>query len=233
MKPRDPIAIRELFDSISQKYDFLNDLFSFGLHRFWKRQLLSYLAPLSGENWIDLCCGTGDLSLPLARLVSPLGSVLGVDFSHAQILLANKRALTEQNLSISWLTEDILENNLPSNSYDGVVMAYGLRNLSDPEAGLKEIHRLLKSGAKAGVLDFNHAVAGTKTFYFQRFYLRLLVVPIASIMGLREEYAYLEKSLQNFPDGELQKKMARKIGFKKINYKILAGGQMGILLLKK
>ena len=92
MRPRDPKAIEELFDSVSYRYDFLNDLFSLGLHRLWKRKLLKLLEPLTGETWIDLCCGTGDLTLSIARLVGPSGSVLGLDFSSSQIFIAKKRS---------------------------------------------------------------------------------------------------------------------------------------------
>ncbi len=232
MKPRDPKSVKQLFETISQKYDFLNDLFSFGLHRLWKKQLLLFLAPSPGENWIDLCCGTGDLSLALAQSVQPDGSVLGVDFSASQIDQAKKRSFNCPHLPISWLTEDALNTGLPSCSFDGVVMAYGLRNLLDPEVGLKEIHRLLKPGAQAGILDFNRPIEGSKTSDFQKFYLRRVVVPIASWMGLKDEYAYLEKSLMSFPEGNLQKQIAMKVGFAEVSYKLLAGGQMGILLLK-
>ncbi len=232
MRPGDPIAVQQLFDSVSGKYDLLNDLFSLGLHRIWKKHLLSSLEPSAGEHWIDLCCGTGDLSFSLAQLVKPSGTVLGIDFSHSQILRASKRSLSKPLLPISWLERDALKTDLPSASFDGVVMAYGLRNLQDPEAGLKEVHRLLRPGAKAGVLDFNKPMEGTKTFLFQQFYLRNIVVPVSKMLGLGEEYSYLEKSLKNFPSGLLQEKIARKVGFKKANHKILAGGQMGILLLK-
>ena len=111
-------------------------------------------------------------------------------------------------------------------------MAYGLRNLEDPKAGLKEIYRLLKPGGKAAILDFNHPEEGTKTSFLQKLYLRRVVVPIASILGLRKEYSYLEKSLKIFPSGSLQEKIALDIGFKEVSYKLLAGGQMGTLLLK-
>ncbi|WP_269622464.1 bifunctional demethylmenaquinone methyltransferase/2-methoxy-6-polyprenyl-1,4-benzoquinol methylase UbiE [Prochlorococcus marinus] len=232
MRPRDPQAVEALFQSIAPRYDFLNDLLSFGLHRFWKRQLLSFLKPSSGENWIDLCCGTGDLSLVLARLVLPEGSVLGIDFSEAQILIATKKALKKPSLNLTWIKGDALNTGLPSNSYDGVVMAYGLRNLADPEKGIKEIHRLLKPGGKAGILDFNNAPEGSKTSSFQKFYLRNCVVPIASVMGFCKEYEYLEQSLKDFPRGELQEQIALKVGFKEASYRLLAARQMGALLLK-
>ena len=233
MNPKDPILVKDLFDSVSNRYDFLNDLLSFGLHRLWKKQLLKWLQPSAGEKWIDLCCGTGDLSLQLARLVSPDGSIIGVDFSSSQILLAKKRAQGDPSLSISWLVKDALNTSLPSESFDGVVMAYGLRNLPNPEEGLREVYRLLKSGAKAGLLDFNHAEEGSKTSLFQRFYLRNIVVPIASIMGLKDEYKYIEESINCFPNGSMQEAIALKVGFKDVDYKLLAGGQMGVLLLRR
>ncbi len=232
MKPRDPQAIEELFDSVSSKYDFLNDLFSFGLHRFWKRKLLTWLKPLSGEQWVDLCCGTGDLTLSIGSLVGPYGSVMGLDFSYSQILLAQKRSLSKPSLPVFWLRGDAMSTGLPSASFDGVVMAYGLRNLENPEIGLKEIYRLLKPGAKAGILDFNRSEEGSRASYFQKFYLRRVVVPIASMMGLGEEYAYLEKSLEIFPSGFEQEKIALSLGFKEVDYKLLAGGQMGALLVR-
>ncbi len=233
MKPKDPILVKDLFDSVSTRYDFLNDLLSLGMHRLWKKQLLKWLQPSKGEKWLDLCCGTGDLSLHLARLVYPGGSTIGVDFSGSQIFLAKKRAHVEPSLSISWLVRDALNTSLPSESFDGVVMAYGLRNLANAEDGLKEIYRLLKSGSKAGILDFNHAKEGSKTSIFQRIYLRNVVVPIASIMGLGDEYAYIEESIKCFPYGSLQETIATKVGFNQAKYKLLAGGQMGALILTK
>jgi len=232
MRSRDPLTVKDLFNTVSPTYDILNDLFSFGLHRNWKRHLLSLLKPSLEEKWVDLCCGTGDLSIALAHYLGQKGSVVGVDFSKKQLEVARKRALKRSIHSVSWLQADVLVNALPSNSFDGAVMAYGLRNLSSPEAGLKEIYRLLKPGSRAGVLDFNHAKKGTVNAFFQKCYLRKLVVPIASLLGLREHYSYLEKSLKTFPSGFAQQSMARSIGFEKVSYKLIAGGQMGVLLLK-
>ncbi len=232
-KLKDPIVVKDLFDSVSKKYDFLNDLLSLGMHRLWKNKLLKLLNPSAGEKWVDLCCGTGDLTLHLARLISPKGSIIGVDFSEAQIRIATKRPHAKSYVSISWLVRDALHTSLPSESFDGIVMAYGLRNLSNPEEGLREIYRLLKPAAKAGVLDFNHPEEGSKTFLFQKLYLRNVVVPIASFMGLKDEYAYIEESINSFPKGKLLEEIAIKIGFQQAKYQLIAGGQMAFLLLKR
>ena len=111
-------------------------------------------------------------------------------------------------------------------------MAYGLRNLSDQEAGLKELHRILKAGGRAAVLDFNHLSKGSFSALFQKIYLRYIVVPIASILGLKKEYQYLEDSIKKFPSGVEQEYLAQKAGFTQACYQPIAYGQMGILILK-
>ena len=233
MKPGDPAAVEQLFDAVAPRYDQLNDWLSFGLHRQWKRQLVRSLQPQPGETWLDLCCGTGDLALELARCVRPGGRVVGLDAAAAPLELARQRQRRQPWLSLDWCQGDALQTGLASASVDGVVMAYGLRNLADPAAGLAEIHRLLKPGGRAGVLDFNRLPDETPAAAFQRFYLRRLVVPAAAAVGLRDEYAYLEESLKRFPDGQTQEQLAREAGFQTARHRGLVSGQMGLLLLQR
>ena len=103
MKPRDSAAVEQLFNSVAPSYDRLNDLLSLGLHRQWKRQLLSWLSPKPGERWLDLCCGTGDLAIALARKLRPEGSVLGLDAAAATLALAAERASNEPWLPVQWV----------------------------------------------------------------------------------------------------------------------------------
>ena len=155
LKPGDPAAVEQLFNDVAPRYDRLNDLLSLGLHRQWKRQLLAWLQPQQGERWLDLCCGTGDLALALARTVRPSGQVTGLDAAAAPLQLAEERRQQEPWLDVEWVQGDATASQLPSAHFDGVVMAYGLRNLADPAAGIQEIRRVLKPGGRAGVLDFN------------------------------------------------------------------------------
>jgi len=232
MRPGDPQSVRNLFDDVAPIYDHLNDLLSFGLHRFWKRQLLAWLSPMPGEKWLDLCCGTGDLAIILAPKVYPNGMVLGLDSASKPLSLARKRSLKDPRLSVSWVQRDALDTGLESHYFDGVVMGYGLRNLPDPKAGLKEINRLLKPGSRAGILDFNKLPVTSFRAAFQKFYLRKIVVPIAAGFGLREHYIYLEESLKKFPEGSAQVRLAQELGFAEAKHKLLAAGLMGALLLK-
>ena len=223
--------VEEIFNSISSKYDFLNDIFSFGLHRFWKRKLLDVLNPTFGEKWIDLCCGTGDMSILLARYMKSSENIIGLDSASQALLIARERS--RQNYSsIEWINGDALETTLASHQFDGLLMAYGLRNLSSPYAGLKEAFRILKPGGRAGILDFRSFQGFSIQGLFQKIYLSLYVVPISSLFGLGKEYSYIKKSLVNFPSGEKQIHLALSAGFKKAKYQTLAMGQMGILLLE-
>ena len=225
-------TVKDLFNDLSSKYDLFNDLFSFGLHRFWKSQLIGFLKPSIGENWIDLCCGTGDLTLCLARNIRPGGKVFGIDSASEALSLACKRASKEPWLSIEWINDDLFEVKKNLNFFDGAVMAYGLRNLSDPLDGLKAIRRFLKPGGRAGILDFNRILEPSVRGWFQNAYLTNLVIPIASIFGFEEHFIYLKESLRSFPDGKSQEDLAIKAGFSMAKHYQISFGQMGILLLR-
>ena len=228
-RPGDPAAVQELFEQIAPRYDQLNDLLSFGLHRIWKRQAVAWLQPRPGQQLLDLCCGTGDLALVLAARVRPGGAVLGLDAAAAPLAVAARRAARQPWLPLRWQQGDALATGLASGSCDGAAIAYGLRNLADPGAGLGELRRVLRAGGRAAVLDFNRP--GEPVASFQRLYLRRLVVPTAERFGVSEHYAYLEASLRRFPSGPEQEALARQAGFREARHRPLAAGLMGVLQL--
>ena len=228
-QPGDPEAVEQLFDQIAPRYDQLNDLLSLGLHRLWKRQAVAWLRPRAGQRLLDLCCGTGDLALVLAQKVRPGGEVLGVDAAAAPLAVAAHRTARQPWLPLRWQQGDALATGLRAGAFDGAVMAYGLRNLADPGAGLGEMRRVLRDGGRAAVLDFNRPSGPVASF--QRLYLRRLVVPTAERFGIPEHYAYLEQSLQRFPTGPQQELLARQAGFRAVRHRPLAGGLMGLLEL--
>lgn len=229
MKPGDPEAVRQLFEEIAPRYDRLNDLLSLGLHRLWKRQAVHWLQPQPGSRLLDLCCGTGDLALLMAARVRPGGQVLGIDAAQAPLAIAARRSRRRPWLPLHWQQGDALSTGLPDGWADGVMMAYGLRNLVDAAAGLREMRRLLRPGGRAAVLDFHRA--GGRSAALQSTYLEHVVVPVARSLGLPRHYAYIQASLEGFPDGPHQESLARDAGFRRAHHRPLAGGLMGLLEL--
>jgi len=232
LKPGDADAVEQLFNDAAPSYDRLNDWLSLGLHRQWKRQMVLQLSPQPGEQWLDLCCGTGDLALTVARRLRPNGGVVGVDAAAAPLAIAAQRSAREPWLPVRWQQGDALNLDMPDGFADGALMAYGLRNLADPAAGLRELRRVLRAGGRAGLLDFNRLPAGSPASLFQQTYLRRVVVPVAARSGLADHYAYLEESLKRFPDGAAQRQLALDAGFQQACHRPLAGGLMGLLIVQ-
>ena len=225
--------VKNIFNNVSYKYDFLNDLLSFGLHNLWKRELVNLANPKAGENWGDLCCGTGDISFILDKKISPTGRVIGIDNAESILEIAKKKSKSLKNNSIIWQKKNIFNIKKEEYKFDGICMSYGLRNLNNIYKGLTKVYEILKEDGKAAFLDFNHSREKSLAYKFQKFYLRHVVVPISSIFKLNKEYSYIEKSIEDFPYGEELIKISKKIGFKKIIYKTLFFEQMCILIIQK
>ena len=225
--------ISNIFNNVSYKYDFFNNLFSLGLHFLWKRKLISLLKPKNGEEWADLCCGTGDMTFLLNELVTPSGKVFGIDISEKLLKIAQKKSNNLGDTIIYWEKKDIFDLDTKSRKFDGICMSYGLRNLKNVEDGIQKVFLLLKDNGRAGFLDFNHSKENSLPSIFQKLYLRFIVVPISALFNLKEEYSYIEKSIEDFPKGARLINLAKTIGFRKANYITLFGEQMGIFLLKK
>ena len=233
MKFKKNIEVKTIFNKISYRYDFLNSLLSFGLHKLWKKKLVDLLKPQQGEDWADLCCGTGDLAFLICKRVGPNGSITGIDSAKEILNIAKKKAEGVKNKFINWESKDILEIDEYSRNYDGICMSYGLRNLESVEKGIKKVFSLLNDKGRAGFLDFHHSRKNSLSNIFQKIYLRLVVVPISRVFNLSREYAYIEESISNFPKGNELILIAKEVGFERIEYRTIFFGQMGILILGK
>ena len=225
--------IRSIFDRIAPVYDSLNDLLSLAQHRVWKLMAVKWINPKIGDTGLDLCCGSGDLAVMLARQVGSNGKVFGVDFSSQQLAQACQRVENYYPpLAIAWVEADVLHLPFEDNYFDCATMGYGLRNVIDIPACLVELHRVLKPGAKAAILDF-HRPSNPTLQNFQQWYLDHIVVPAAQHFGLTEEYAYISPSLDRFPIGSEQVKLALQAGFTAATHYQLAAGMMGVLVITK
>jgi len=227
------IEIRALFDRIAPVYDQLNDWLSLGQHRVWKEMAVKWSNAQLGDIGLDLCCGSGDLTFRLARHVGREGKIYGVDFSTNLLASAQKKAEKHYpQPSITWIEADVLNLPFADNQFDVVTMGYGLRNVQDIPLCLQEIYRVLKPGAKAAILDF-HQPSNELVRLLQKWYLDNLVVPLATNLGLKEEYAYIRPSLDRFPTGSKQIDLAQQAGFYSVKHYPIANGMMGVLIVSK
>jgi len=231
------IQVQQLFNQIAPMYDRLNDWLSLGQHRVWKKMAIAWTNPKVGDTFLDLCCGSGDVAMMLAKKISgknKTGRVFGVDFSESQLAIARKRteALPYLQPYLTWQQGNALNLEFEDQTFDGATISYGLRNVIDIPQCLSELHRVLKIEGMVSILDF-HRPQNLQTQQFQDFYLNNLVVPIAKLWNLEQEYAYLLPSIQRFPQGSEQVNLAIAAGFSEATHYPIMSGLMGILVLKK
>jgi demethylphylloquinol methyltransferase len=224
--------IQGIFNRIAPMYNQLNDWLSLGQHRVWKKMTVTWSNARPGDTCLDLCCGSGDIAIALSQQVGPSGYVFGVDFSPQQLAIAQHREkpFLIPSSPISWVEGDALNIPFPPNTFDAATMGYGLRNVTNIPLSLQELHRVLKKGAKAAILDF-HRPNNPLMQTFQQWYLQNLVVPTAEKFNLTQEYAYINASLEKFPTGSEQIKLAYEAGFTHAVHYPIAGGMMGVLVI--
>ncbi|MDJ0598520.1 MAG: bifunctional demethylmenaquinone methyltransferase/2-methoxy-6-polyprenyl-1,4-benzoquinol methylase UbiE [Crocosphaera sp.] len=222
--------IQNIFNRIAPVYDQFNYWLSLGQHRIWKQMTVDWSKPKQGDFGLDVCCGSGDLTQLLARKVGKTGKVIGLDFSQELLAIAAQRANNNYlTLPVKWIQGDALNLPFADNTFDCATMGYGLRNVMDIPRCLQELYRVLKPNAKVAILDF-HRPSHLWQQAFQKWYLDKLVVPLAQYYGLKDEYAYIMPSLERFPIGIEQVKLAQEVGFKPVIHYPIAGGMMGVLV---
>jgi demethylmenaquinone methyltransferase/2-methoxy-6-polyprenyl-1,4-benzoquinol methylase len=196
---------------------------------------LRWCEPQQGEKWLDLCCGSGDMTALVAQKVAPTGQVIGVDFSKELLAIAADKAknyLPKIQKCLTWQQGNVLHLPFADNSFNGATLAYGLRNVASIPQCLSELHRVLQNGSKVAILDF-HRPSDRLMQTFQDFYLAQVVVPLADRFAMTDEYAYIAPSLARFPIGSEQVKLAKAAGFTQAKHYAIANGMMGILVLQK
>jgi len=191
--------VGDLFAAIAPRYDLINDLQSFGLHRIWKHRLVKLAAPKPGLKALDVCCGTGDVAFALAGRGA---EVTGLDFSEPMLAVARKRegrSPKSEVRSPKFLRGDAQHIPFPDQSFDVVTVSYGLRNLSSWEQGLSEMWRVAKPEGRLLVLDFGKPEnSAWRALYFG--YLRLVVPLFGRVFcGDAQTHAYILESLKHYP----------------------------------
>ena len=214
-----------VFDSVADKYDVMNDVMSLGIHRLWKRFTIEMSGVRKGQRVLDLAGGTGDLAARLARLVGPEGEVVLADINGA--MLAHGRArLMDQGIAgnVRFVQANAESLPFPDQYFDCITIAFGLRNVTDKDAALRSMLRVLKPGGRLLVLEFSKpSVPGLAPMY-DLYSFKLLPLMGKLIAKDAQSYQYLAESIRMHPDQEALCEMMRQAGFEDCSYHNLSGG---------
>lgn len=213
--------VRRMFTAIAPRYDFLNHLLSFNIDKHWRREAVAHLGweRQPAGNYLDLCAGTLDLAAALARRPGFSGRVVGADFVVPMLVLGKGKA--ERMRAVG---ADALQLPFPGAAFDGAMCAFGVRNLADLDAGLREAARVLKPGARLVVLEFaTPTFAPLKALYL--FYFRHLLPAVGRAVSKHTDaYRYLPESVLAFPSPEALAQKFTKAGFSNVDCIRMTGG---------
>ena len=217
--------VRDMFSRIAPRYDFLNHFLSASFDKRWRAKTARRFAGIlsrADARVLDLCCGTGDLAFAFAkktaRLTGPTeGRFFGADFSLPMLELASQKN-TARRASVMFFAADALALPFEDGSFDLAATAFGFRNLANYERGLREMHRVLRSGGQLGILEFCEPRSGVLAALFRYYFTRILPRIGGVISGSGEAYSYLPGSVQKFPHPETLKNWIEAAGFKNASY---------------
>lgn len=209
-----PDEVRRLFDRIAPVYDFMNRAMTMGLDRRWRR-LTAQAAVRTGDRVLDACCGTGDLAL--AALRAGAGPVTGLDFSERMLEHARRKSS-----EIAWVRGDLLALPFDAGSFDAATVGFGVRNVDDLEAGLRELRRVLRPGGRLAVLEITRPRGLLRPFF--RLWFDVLIPLAGKALPGGKAYTYLPASVRRFPGPEDLAAALDRSGFENIRFRLLAGG---------
>ena len=221
--------VREVFDSVADNYDVMNDLMSFGIHRLWKRMAIQLAGAKPGQTVLDLASGTGDLIPKLAGLVGPTGHVLMSDINAAMLQQGRDRLIDSgQHNNISPIQIDAEQIPIPDNSLDLITIAFGLRNVTDKDQALASMYQALKPGGRALILEFSKPTHKPLQKLYDLYSFSALPRLGKWIAKDAESYRYLAESIRKHPDQATLQNMLETVGFERCDVHNLSGGIVAI-----
>ena len=207
-----PDGVRSMFDRIAPVYDAMNRIMTLGLDARWRRLAAEVVSP--GDRVLDACCGTGDLALAAARRG---GTVTGLDFSERMLERARAKAP-----ALEWVQGDLLALSFDRESFDVATVGFGVRNVADLDAGLRELRRVLHPGGRLAILEITRPRGPLAPFY--RLWFDVLVPALGRVLPGGSAYTYLPASVRRFPGPDELVRRLEAAGFGSVSYRLLAGG---------
>ena len=217
--------VQSVFDRVYDQYDLMNDFMSLGIHRSWKKKLLNMMNPSFNHNLIDVACGTGDVAKLFLDNVNKNSKITCVDPNQGMIDKGKEKLIIHKN--INWIKSPAESLPLSENSFDFYTISFGLRNANDLKKALSEAFRVLKPGGRYLCLEFSKIHNPSLNFFYKN-YSKLIPLIGKLVVGEKEPYEYLIKSIENFVHQEQLIELMKKSGFKKCSYRNLSGGIVSI-----
>jgi demethylmenaquinone methyltransferase/2-methoxy-6-polyprenyl-1,4-benzoquinol methylase len=214
-----------VFHSVAQKYDVMNDLMSFGVHRLWKRFTIEMSGVRTGHRVLDLAGGTGDLAAKFSRIVGPDGQVILSDINDSMLKVGRER-LVDRGIAgnIEYVQANAEALPFPDNYFNAITIAFGLRNVTDKDKALRSMYRVLKPGSPLLVLEFSKPVLKPLKPIYDTYSFKILPMMGKLIADDAESYQYLAESIRMHPDQDTLKAMMQDAGFERTEYFNLTGG---------
>lgn len=215
--------VREMFARIAPRYDLLNSLLSFWLHHYWRRRVVAMLRLSPNAHVLDICTGTGDLALDLARHLGPAGEVVGLDFCAPMLRRGLQKAQRKGWNHLTWIQADALYLPFSDNQFEAVTIAFGLRNLIDKPRALREMWRVLRPGGRLAILELNRPQGALTSRLYDVYALKVLPW-IGKRFSAADAYLYLPMSIQHYENRATIAEMMTEAGFANVCYYDLTFG---------
>ena len=217
--------VQSVFDRVYNKYDLMNDFMSLGIHRIWKKNLINMMSPSLNSNLIDVACGTGDLGKLFLDATNIDGKVFCVDPNKGMISKGKAKLNSYKN--IKWVIAPAEKLPIKDNSCDYYTISFGLRNTKDLNLAISEAYRVLKPGGRYLCLEFSKIQNSNLDFIYKN-YSKIIPLIGKAIVGKKEPYEYLVKSIENFINQEELIELMKKNKFENCTYRNLSGGIVAI-----
>ena len=217
--------VENVFDQVYDQYDLMNDFMSLGIHRLWKKDLLNMMNPSSNQKLIDVACGTGDIPKLFLNYVNKNSQITCVDPNKGMIKKGREKLNQFKNLN--WIIASAEKIPVASNIFDFYTISFGLRNTKDLNKALTEAYRVLKPGGRYFCLEFSKIQNSGLNLVYKN-YSKLIPSIGKFIVGQKEPYEYLTKSIENFVNQDELVNLMQKNGFKMCTYRNLSGGIVSI-----
>ena len=217
--------VQNVFNQVYDRYDLMNDFMSLGIHRLWKKNLLNMMNPSSNQNLIDVACGTGDIAKLFVKHVNKLSPIACVDPNKGMISKGKEKLSKFKN--INWIISPAEKIPLSDNLFDFYTISFGLRNTANIDKALSEAYRVLKPGGRFLCLEFSK-IQNTNLETLYKNYSKLIPSIGKFVVGEKQPYEYLIKSIEDFLNQEELIDAMVKNNFKKCTYRNLSGGIVSI-----